>query len=111
VQLAVVGGASDWHAFVFKDSPGERLDDFTRFAFDDDFMTIQVFERLGEAEKGLFECNVHIHVEVVADSAEHCVLLLLDNELDIPLDHVWHLLALSLKRHRVSILHPTLDIN
>jgi len=70
-----------------------------------------VLDGLGKPEECLFECDVQVHIEVVANSSEDCMRLLLNDEDDITLDHVELLLAFLFESDFVAIPHTLLNVD
>lgn len=108
VQVAKVTSASDWHAFFFDDLPAEGLRDTTRAHCHR--VAVQVRNSLRETHQRFFQRQIHIIVQVVANSLEHVVRWLLYLEHNVALEHVWHLLTLTFEHNRVSILHASLNV-
>lgn len=66
---------------------------------------------LFKPEQSLLKSNVHVHVEVVADSSEDRMLVLLEYEDDVPLQHVRLLLSLLLEHYLITIFHASLHFD
>lgn len=68
-------------------------------------------DALLESEKSLLQSDRDVHEEVVAHTLELLVLLLLDGENEVSLDHVRDLFGLSFEYDLISIFHALLHFN
>ena len=68
-------------------------------------------DALLEPEKSLLQSDRDVHEEIVAHTLELLVLLLLDCENEVSLDHVRDLFSLSFEYYIISIFHALLDLN
>ena len=68
-------------------------------------------DALLEPEKSLLQSDRDVHEEIVAHTLELLVLLLLDCENEVSLDHVRDLFSLSFEYDIISIFHALLDLN
>ena len=64
-----------------------------------------------EPEKSLLQSDRNVHEEVVAHTLELLVLLLLDGENEVSLDHVRDLFGLSFEYDLISVFHALLHLN
>ena len=69
-----------------------------------------MIDALLEPKKSLFQRDRYVHEEVVAHTLELLVLLLLDGENEVSLDHVRDLLGLTFKYKLISVFHALLHL-
>ena len=108
--MQVTGLAMDvptGHPLALDNLPFEWLANTVSRDFNE--MIIKVVDPFLEAEEGLLEGDGQIHKEVVAHTFELVVLLLLDGENQVALNHVGDLLCFSLENDLIAILHAFLN--
>mmetsp|Transcript_15094 Transcript_15094/g.41979 ORF Transcript_15094/g.41979 Transcript_15094/m.41979 type:complete len:519 (-) Transcript_15094:133-1689(-) len=81
------------------------LDDLSRLGPDDEIPTVQVLDLPLESAQGLVEGEVLGHQQIGPLSLEDGVLLLLDDEIDIPRFHVWFFVGLAAEDNLLLVLH------
>ena len=74
-------------------------------------MAIEVRELLLVAEKGLLQCDVNVHIQIILHTLKNVVRLLLQYDNNIALQHVRHLFTLSLIHHLLVIGGSLGDVN
>ena len=74
-------------------------------------MPVQMLDSLTEAEQGLLESELQLHIQIIADTLKVLVLLLADREDQIASHHVRNLLAFLLTNDRVAARYALVDFD
>jgi len=74
-------------------------------------VSIKVSKRALISEQCLLQRYINVHIQIVLDTLKYIVLLLFQNQYNVALQHVGHLLTLSLVDNFFLMHHSLLDID